>query len=76
VEEITGYTLDDFLRGGLNRVTLIHPDDRAQLSQEIEALYNSPNFLFDHEFRIFTRDGQQRWLHEISQNICDPDGRP
>ncbi|MBF0474748.1 MAG: response regulator [Deltaproteobacteria bacterium] len=72
-ERITGYRADEFLQqqGLLERIT--HPDDRAAVSEHHSNNLNNPLEL-DLEFRIITRDGQNRWISHYCIPVYSPDG--
>jgi len=76
VEEITGYTEDEFIAGKPRWDKLIHPDDLPVLLTENEKkLHTLPNQAYEREYRIVRKDGQIRWIQEIIQNIGDDSDR-
>jgi PAS domain S-box-containing protein len=75
VEEITGYTDDEFLAEVIHWHDLIVPDDLNRLSGKDE-IRREPDRSFDLEYRIKRKDGSVRWVHEISRPIRDASGRP
>jgi PAS domain S-box-containing protein len=74
VERITGYSRDQFLQepGLLERIT--HPDDQELVNQHVLA---EPTSLKSHmvEFRIITKDGEERWISHVCQPVSSVDGR-
>ncbi len=77
VDELTGYSEQDFVSGGIRWDALIHPEDLDQLFSEDEArLHTIPGFSYEREYRIRRKDGQVRWIHDNIQNICDETGQP
>jgi PAS domain S-box-containing protein len=74
VERITGYSRDHFLQepGLLERIT--HPDDQELVNQHVLA---EPASLKSHmvEFRIITKDGEERWISHVCQPVSGIDGR-
>jgi PAS domain S-box-containing protein len=77
VGEITGYSEDDFITGGLRWDQLIHPEDLANVfSKEEKKLRLTPYFIYEREYRILRKDAKVRWVQEIIQNICDEFGQP
>jgi len=76
VEEITGYTEEEWTSGKLRWNQIIHPDDLSLLSDSIKKMSSSPNYSDQKEYRIIRKDGETRWVHEMVQNICDQTGKP
>jgi diguanylate cyclase (GGDEF)-like protein/PAS domain S-box-containing protein len=52
----------------------LHPDDREQVLQKLQAQLNGEAF-FNDEYRIFTMDGKIRWIWDRSFPIRDETGR-
>ena len=59
-------TFDDFLN-------FIHPDDRAQVQQSIDAAFSTGSG-FSHEERIVRPDGGTRYLQSVGEVIRDANG--
>jgi PAS domain S-box-containing protein len=76
VEDITGYTEEDFIGGNLRWDQIIYPQDLEVLSENIDNIGNTPNFSTEREYRIVKKDGTTRWVHECIRNICDESGKP
>ena len=75
IEELGGYTAKDFLETG--RVSLaswIHPDDAARVWEEVQAAL-AKRRPFALSYRIRTRDGRLRWVHERGQGVYDANGQ-
>jgi PAS domain S-box-containing protein len=54
---------------------LVHPDDRARVSQIVQrALEGGADA--DFEFRVVLPDGSHRWMHDRSRVARDAQGRP
>jgi PAS domain S-box-containing protein len=73
IERISGYPASDFI---LNRarsfVSVIHPDDRADVEREI-ADATSEDRPFALEYRIVRADGSVAWVLERGQLVVDAD---
>ena len=54
-------------------ITLIHPDDRAQVQASLTGALKSGGD-FSHEERIIRRDGRLRHLHSVGEVIRDENG--
>ncbi|TET32397.1 MAG: PAS domain S-box protein [Candidatus Heimdallarchaeota archaeon] len=71
VKEITGYTEDELLFWNPRWEKIVHPNDTEYVSKMENELRIIPGNVIELEYRIIRKDGQIRWIHEISQNICD-----
>lgn len=77
VREITGYEADDFVDGNPRWDQIIHPDDLSgKIVESVKKLRDVPNYATEREYRILCRNGQVKWVHELTQNICDESGTP
>jgi len=76
VEDITGYTEDEFTNGHMRWDQIIYPDDLPGFYQGTEEVCSKPGYSGEKEYRIIRKDGQMRWIYESVQNICDYSGRP
>jgi PAS domain S-box-containing protein len=76
VEEISGYTEDEFINGDPRWDQVIHPDDLPTISESSEKIGSVPDYSAEREYRIIRKDGDIRWVHEIIQNLCDRSGKP
>jgi PAS domain S-box-containing protein len=74
-ERITGYRADEFLSDSDLLVRIIHPGDRAMVSQQLKQDYFSQNqFTASLDFRIITKNGAVRWISQLSQSVYDFEG--
>ncbi len=74
VEEITGYTAEDFLEGNISWNSIIVDDDRQILQQHPGYKPDLSSYDTDLEYRIIRKDGTAIWVQEHSQNIYDEAG--
>ena len=74
VEEITGYTEEDFISGRINLPDIIDPEDRPPFYITRKKMRSSPNSIMEHEYRLRRKDGTVKWVHELIHNICDASG--
>ncbi|MDW8328212.1 MAG: PAS domain S-box protein, partial [Anaerolineales bacterium] len=65
-ERIYGLKIEQVYQNPALVYAQIHPDDRASYQQAIRAAI-AENKLFQHEWRILTPDGQEKWLQGCSQ---------
>jgi PAS domain S-box-containing protein len=70
-ERITGYTAEEFVANPHLLCDIIHPDDRPSFltHQRAEVRHG------DLEFRVYTRDGEMRWLHHTCMPVFDAEGQ-
>lgn len=71
VEELTGYTKEDFLSGKIRWHEIVEPEDRPGLQEKAQKMKNTPNLTVRHEYRIRKKDGEVRWIHGIAQNVSE-----
>ncbi len=73
--QICGYSREDFYRDPLLMMKIIHPVDVPLFNTHIHtnSKSGSPRSI---EFRIITRDGQQRWIAHVCRPVFDDDGTP
>lgn len=74
VEQITGYTEEDFVSGELTWDQLILPEDMKLLLAINEELENTPGFSNVMEYRILNKNGEIRWIRQHIQNIGSKEG--
>lgn len=74
IKQITGYTFEEISdRGGWD--SILHPDDLSRVRQELQALLDEGR-PYESEYRIITKTGETRWLHDRGHAIKDEQGRP
>src|SRR5215211_670643 len=75
IEELTGYTAEEWSSDPKIWTMTIHPDDRERIIKEdIESNRNGSRFL--EEYRFVRRDGKIVWIKEDTNLIRDKDGNP
>ena len=73
-QQITGYSIDELLLHPELTTTMIHPDDRELWHQHVcQADQGNQNHMI--EYRIFTKDGDLRWLRHTCVSILDHEAR-
>ncbi len=73
-EELTGYPASDFIENKVRTYdSVIHPDDRAQVAEDVEAAVQkkAPWII---EYRVVRADGCVRWVGERGRAIFKEDG--
>ncbi|WP_319764173.1 response regulator [Maridesulfovibrio sp.] len=74
--KLTGYRPDELISTpGINYRKLIHPEDREKVLDEIRASvsFYKPFELF---YRIFTKNGEERWVWEKGQGVYSTEDIP
>ena len=72
-ERITGYRADEFKEAPDLLETIIHPDDRALVVKHLRAELSSRDVL-SYRFRIVHKNGEERWIGHICQQVFGSDG--
>ena len=72
-KRITGYIPDDFINNPDLLMEIIHPDDRAIMNNHTHIVTESGG-ITSVDFRIITKDGDERWISHICQPVYDNDG--
>jgi PAS domain S-box-containing protein len=73
-ERITGYTREEFMENPDLYFRIIHPDDL----ERVAAHWREDQFhhqVYELEFRILRRDGQERWISHVCQPVLDAHGQ-
>ena len=66
--ELTGYTAEDFVSGRVAFGSIIHPDDRTQVWQAVQAGVDERRS-YRTTYRVATAQGEPRWLCEQGQGV-------
>jgi len=72
VEELTGYTSQQFISGEISFLQLYHPEDAPQIFEEIEnALSKEESFKIT--YRLATKSGEWKWVEEVGTGVYQDD---
>jgi PAS domain S-box-containing protein len=74
VEEITGYTEDDFITKKVTLDGVIHPDDWHHVLECDRKLHAISGYSEERFYRIIRKDGEIRWIRDIIENIRNGSG--
>jgi PAS domain S-box-containing protein len=75
VEEITGYTPQEWIDDPDLWLTIMSPEDRPEAERSyVESLTSRQPWKA--EYRVNTRDGRTIWLHDETTFVTDADGEP
>ncbi len=76
VEEITGYSPNDFLSKNYLWLRIIHPDDTKNVVTKLKRLYKDPARLSDEvEYRIINKIGNVVWIKNKITILRNEDGK-
>jgi PAS domain S-box-containing protein len=64
VEEITGYTSEDFITGRIRWDQIIHPDDAPIIQNKVDIFHSTAAETDSQEYRILRKNGEIRWVLE------------
>jgi len=71
VEEITGYSKEDFYEGRITWKDLIHPQDLSKLEEERDKLLSIPEYTARSEYKIIRKDKDIRWVFDTAIVLKD-----
>ena len=73
-KRITGYGPDDFINNPGLMIEIIHPDDMAMFTKH-KHIVDELGEIAPIDFRIITKDGDERWIEQVCQVVYDTDGQ-
>lgn len=74
VEEITGYKKEDILSGEVNWIDIVKPEDKPIIFEKRRKLKSNSDSIIENEYRIYRKDGEEKWVREILQKIPETSG--
>lgn len=76
IKKLTGYTVEELSGREGKKVfsDLIHPDDGKQAWETVKIALEEHRD-FDCNYRIFTREGEERWVYERGHGVYDASGK-
>lgn len=75
VQELTGYSVEDFNNDRELFYRIIHPDDR-ELFMDHTHVKDSHGQILPFEIRIVCKNGEVRWISHVCQQVYTPEGLP
>ncbi|MCU1273055.1 MAG: putative sensor hybrid histidine kinase [Bryobacterales bacterium] len=66
---ILGYETNERL--GARLTDLVHPDDREDLKEKLQAVINNPGRGITAQYRARHKDGSWRWVEGVAKNLLD-----
>ncbi len=77
VEELTGYSEEDFMSTRVWWMDIVHPEDLPAVLKQVMWIKNSPRAHdTEFEYRIIHKSGKSVWVNELYQKIPGKDGKP
>jgi PAS domain S-box-containing protein len=77
IATLCGYTLEEMFSMSIADVlSLIHPDDLAEVKRHVEECLTSDRRQYTLEYRFRHKDGSYRWFSDFITIVEDPQGRP
>src|SRR6056297_1820734 len=74
VEDIFGFTAEEFKESASLLKDITHPDDKYIHDQALRKIKESG--YAEREFRIITKEGNVKWIHDKGKMIYDEDNNP
>jgi purine-binding chemotaxis protein CheW len=74
IKELTGYSKEEFTERTVTWTGIMHPEDLPGAKAAIKAALKGDR-TYEREYRIITKNAETKWILELSQIICDPDGK-
>ncbi len=74
IEELIGYTVEEWMGDADLWPRILHPDDRARALAE-NARHNETGEPFQLEYRLLHRDGHVVWVHDQAHAVRDERGK-
>ncbi len=74
-ERITGYAAEEFKQDPKLLLRIIHPEDRKKIERHLESCHEDcAEERYEMDYRIITRNGQERWLSHACLAVHDKTG--
>ncbi len=73
-ERITGYGPEEFFNNPELMEEIVHPEDRTMVMEHRQQTHNleEPHLV---DFRIITRNGEEKWIGHLCRSVYDEKGR-
>jgi purine-binding chemotaxis protein CheW len=74
IADLTGYSREEFGEGAVTWTGIMHPDDLPAAKEAVKAGLKGDK-TYERQYRIITKSGEIKWILELSQIICDENGK-
>jgi len=75
VESQFGYQPDDFISGRILYESIIHPDDKARIAQEVKNYSEAGEVSYEQTYRIAHSQGHYCWVNDRTVVTRTPEGK-
>jgi diguanylate cyclase (GGDEF)-like protein/PAS domain S-box-containing protein len=75
VQDLTGYSPDEWTHDGDLWLRIVHPEDRGRAMAENQR-HNETGESFSLDYRIYRKDGRIAWIHDEARIVRDERGAP
>ncbi|MFH0990359.1 MAG: PAS domain S-box protein [bacterium] len=73
IQQITGYSAEDFEEGRISWDKLIYPEDVPTVREEGMKLSQTPGYFGSSEYRLIRKDGSVRWVQDLAHGVQHPE---
>jgi purine-binding chemotaxis protein CheW len=73
IKDLTGYSKEEFNDKTVTWTNIMHKDDQKSARDAFVAGLKG-NKTYEREYRVISKSGEIKWIMELSQIICHPDG--
>jgi len=74
IKDLTGYSKEEFGERTVTWTGIMHPEDLPGAKTAIKSALKGDR-TYERDYRIVTKSGEIKWILELSQIICDQDGK-
>ena len=68
-QRITGFTPEEFIANPRLILAIVHPENQAMMAAHLHESMQGSLGVCELEFRIITKDGEERWLRHVCQSV-------
>jgi len=72
---ISGYLPEEFIKDPNLLKSIIHPDNIQVYCDHLDTIYSSHDDVAEIEFRIITKNGEERWVGHACKAVFNDDGK-
>ncbi|MBN2610478.1 MAG: PAS domain S-box protein [Bacteroidales bacterium] len=77
VENLTGYTEQDFLAQNPDWFDIVHPQDlKSIINKYPSEVFLTPGYTAERKYRIIRKNGEVRWVHDVVHTQFDENNLP
>lgn len=74
IADLTGYSKEEFAEAKVTWTGIMHPDDLPASKEAVRSALKGDK-TYERQYRIITKNGEIKWILELSQIICDENGK-